>query len=458
LIGGQIVYPRYSNPYGTHTLEVLVIGAGQAGLATSYFLSRRGIGHVVLERGRIGQSWRSQRWDSFVVNTPNWLNALPGTGYVGPTPDGFHARDELVASFEDYVRRFNLPVRSGIEVEALEPDREAAGFAVRARSVDGRHESMRAYNVVVASGMLQKPKVPAFATALPANIYQLHTSDYRNPGQLPPGSVVVVGSGQSGCQIAEELAEAGRRVYLCTSRVGRQPRRYRGRDIVEWEWESGILHVTRDELDDPAMVTAPQPQISGVGRFGHTISLQQLHRAGVTLLGRIVDIRDNSLILDDSLRDNIRFADQASTDCKREIDAYIAREGISAPAPEPDPADRAWEDLEALPMPERLELAQADVGGVIWSTGFTADFSWIDLPVIDAAGRPLHNRGIAPTNGIYFVGFPWLHRRKSGIICGVEEDASHVVQHIVMRRARTVERESPKPGHPSSSNAHTAQV
>jgi putative flavoprotein involved in K+ transport len=410
--------------------DVVVIGAGQAGLAVSYFLDRQGVEHVVLERGRIGESWRTQRWDSFVVNTPNAINALPGAPYDGPAPDGFHTRDELVASFERYAERFELPIRSGIEVEAVENDSERGGFTVRARDADGARKAIAARCVVVASGILNKPRTPDFAGSLPPSVMQVHAGSYRNPQALPPGAVVVAGSGQSGCQIAEELAESGRKVYLCTSRVPRQPRRYRGRDIVEWEWDAGILHVERGDLEDPSIMTSPQPQISGVGRYGHTISLQLLSSLGVQLLGRIIGVRDGTLSLDDSLRDNIRFADRTSEDDKRVIDEYIARNEIDAPAREADAADAAWEDLDGLPMPSELDLAAADVGSIVWCTGFSADFSWVVPPILDDAGKPAHDRGVAHVHGIYFVGFPWLHRRKSGIICGVEEDASHVVDHI----------------------------
>jgi len=417
----------------TSSHDVVVVGAGQAGLAASYFLDRQGIDHVVLERGRTGESWRTQRWDSFVVNTPNAINALPGAPYDGPAPDGFQTRDELVASFERYAERFELPIRAGVEVEAVEKDPGHGEFTVRVRDVDGARQSIAARCIVIASGILNKPRVPPFAESLSPGIAQVHAGSYRNPETLPPGAVVVAGSGQSGCQIAEELVESGRNVYLCTSRAPRQPRRYRGRDIVEWEWDAGILHVERGELEDPSIMTSPQPQISGVGRYGHTISLQHLSSIGVELLGRITGVQDGILNVDASLRDNIRFGDDTSDDDKRVIDEYIARNGIDAPAPEDDPADTPWRDLDGLPMPSKLDLAAADVGGVVWCTGFSADFTWVALPILDDAGKPAHVRGVSLVDGIYFVGFPWLHRRKSGIICGVEEDASHIVDHITSR-------------------------
>jgi putative flavoprotein involved in K+ transport len=386
------------------------------------------------------------------------LNALPGAPYDGSAPDGFHTRDELVASFTNYLERFDLPVRTGVAVDGVEAASGWDEFNVLTCGADGLRRTIRARSVVVASGMLNKPKLPSFADSLPAELVQMHAADYRNPQTLPPGAAMVVGSGQSGCQIAEELVAAGRRVFLCTSRVGRQPRRYRGRDIVEWEWDSGILHLRRTELDDPSIMAAPQPQVSGVGRFGHTVSLQQLALAGVTLLGRIAEIRGSSIIFDDSLRENIRYADRVSEDCKREIDAYIASNGIGAPEREDEPADRPWECLDTLPMQRQLDVVQADIGSLIWCTGFSGDFSWLSLPVLDKAGKPVHDRGASPVDGIYFVGIPWLHRRKSGIICGVEEDASHIVQQIRMRRTGSARNHPDTVERQSSLDAHAAQV
>jgi putative flavoprotein involved in K+ transport len=413
--------------------QTVVVGASQAGLATSYFLQRLGVAHVVLERGRIGESWRSQRWDSFVLNTPNALNGLPGAPYEGPLPDGFWHRDELVRSFERYARRFDLPIRAGVEVEAV-AGRRGGGFVVHARTGTATEE-IRAQTVGIASGMMRTPKRPPFAAGLREHIAQLDAASYRNPGALPSGPVLVVGSGQSGCQIAEELQAAGRTVYLSTSRVGRIPRRYRGRDVDAWLWESGFFDVRRSELADPSLVFATQPQVSGVGRHGHTLSLQQLASDGVRLLGRVIGIDGTGLILDDRLRDHIGFADRASAEIKRTIDDYIAQNGIAAAPPEDDPADRPWADLADVTAPSRLDLARAWIGTVIWCTGFGADFSWLRLPVLDERGRPVHERGVSPVPGLYFVGLPWLYKRKSGIICGVEEDAAHIARLIAARPA-----------------------
>jgi putative flavoprotein involved in K+ transport len=249
--------------------------------------------------------------------------------------------------------------------------------------------------------------------------------------------VLVVGSGQSGCQIAEELNAAGRKVFLCTSKVARVPRRYRGREIMSWLWDSGFLDVAKPDLPDRTICKAAQPQVSGAGRYGYTLSLQKLAQDGIVLLGRLAGIEDEELILADDLNQHIRYADQESAEFKQHVDAYIERAGIQAPPPEVDPADRPC--TQELGAPARLALFDAEIGTCIWCTGYGADFSWLRLPVLDRDGNPLHVRGVAAVAGIYFVGFPWLHKRKSGIICGVEEDAAHIVRQIVHRQTFTRE-------------------
>jgi putative flavoprotein involved in K+ transport len=262
-------------------LDAIVVGAGQAGLGVGYYLKRDRRRFVVLERGRVGETWRSQRWDSFALNTPNWANVLPGDKYDGPAPEGFWLRDELVRSFEQYATKLSLPVRTGVTVTAVEASANGDGFVVHADGPD--REVLEARIVVVASGILQTPNVPTFGARIPDSIAQFHTADYRSPDVLPPGAVVVVGGGQSGCQIVEDLLLSGRAVYLCTSKVARLPRRHRGREILEWWGDMGFLDVAVDELEDPSIRFATQPQISGLGRYGHTVSLQQLERDGAKM-------------------------------------------------------------------------------------------------------------------------------------------------------------------------------
>jgi len=417
------------------TLDTVIVGAGQAGLGVSYFLQRDGRKHIVFERGGIGESWKSQRWDSFKLNTPNFMNVLPGLPYDGPEADGFGRRDELVCYFQRYVEHFQLPVRTGVTVVSVERAEDEDHFIVKTKTNGQREESVTSRSVVIASGILQTPKFPATRSRLPHDIAQLHTADYRSATALPPGAIIIVGSGQSGCQIAEDLLSAGRTVYLCTSKVGRAPRRYRGRDILEWWIDMKFLDVTFASLEDKAISRAPQPQVSGLGRYGHTVSLQYLARQGAVILGRLLDIEGSHLILSDEAAAHVHFADEFSQRLKDGIDAYLAQAGITLPPLEDDPADVPDPQAECVSPLRRLNLCEAKVSTVIWATGFTADFSWIHLPVLDAEGKPVHQRGISPVRGLYFIGFPWLSSRKSGIMYGIEEDAHSIADAIAEQLA-----------------------
>jgi putative flavoprotein involved in K+ transport len=417
------------------TMDAVIIGAGQAGLGVSYFLQRDGRKHIIFERGRIGESWLSQRWDSFKLNTPNFMNVLPGLPYDGPEPDGFGRRDELVHYFQRYVDRFQLPVRTGVTVISVERTEDEKHFIVKTKNNGQGEEAVTSRSVVVASGILHTPKFPAMHSRLPHDIAQMHTADYRSAAALPPGAVVIVGSGQSGCQIAEELLSAGRTVYLCTSKVGRAPRRYRGRDILEWWIDMKFYDVTYASLEDKALSRAPQPQISGLGRYGHTVSLQQLARQGAVILGRLLNVEGSHFLLSDEAATHVHFADNFSQRLKDNIDAYLAQGNIAPPPLEADPADLPDPQAECVSPLRRLNLREAKVSTVIWATGFTADFSWIHLPIVDAEGKPLHQQGISPVRGLYFIGFPWLNNRKSGIIYGIVEDAQYIAYAIKQQLA-----------------------
>lgn len=407
-------------------LDAVVVGAGQAGLGTSYFLQCDGRKHVVFERGRIGETWLSQRWDSFQLNTLNLMNVLPGLPYRGKEPDGFWRKDELVAYYQEYVEHFHLPVQTGVNVLSVEQAQENSHFIVRARVDSGSDETVLCRSVIVASGMQLVPKIPAFQAKIPDGITQLHTASYRNPDALPAGAVVVVGSAQSGCQIAEELLSADRKVYLCTGKAGRVPRRYRGRDILEWWIDMKFWETSYASLEDKSASLLPLPQVSGVGRYGHTISLQELARQGAVILGRLHGVEEGTLILGDDAAANVQHADQVSQRFKDAVDDYIEKTGIEPPPLEADPADLP--DLEAacVSTMKQINLQEANVGAIIWSTGFTGDFHWLHLPVFDHNGAPIHQRGVSPVTGLYFIGFPWLNKRKSGIIYGIAEDAQYL--------------------------------
>jgi len=415
--------------------DVVVIGGGQAGLGVGYHLRAAGRKFVIFERGRVGETWRSQRWDSFAVNTPNWANCLPGNKYDGEEPDGFYHRDELIGYLEDYARKFDLPVTEGVTVTGVGANGD--GFSVTCQDSEGEVETVTAANIVVASGIMQSPKIPTIRERFPESLIQLHASDYRSPENLPPGAVVVIGGGQSGCQISMDLIHAGREVYLCTSKVGRLRRRYRQRDVVEWAEDMGFWDVPVEELSDPAIQFAAQPQVSGVGRYGSTLSLQSMARDGVRLMGRLSDVEDGVLKTDDSLSEHIAFADERSAEFTGMVEDWIISNGISAGPIEDDPNDEPASREVAESGITELHLMEAEVGSVIWCTGFTADFDWIQAPVTDENGRPIHERGISPVPGIYFLGFPWLHSRKSGLIHGIDDDARFIADAVAARTPTT---------------------
>ncbi len=300
-------------------VETIIVGAGHGGLSVSCYLAKAGHGHLVLERGEIGETWRSQRWDSFKVNSPNSLNQLPGDQSPLSEPDGFWHRDELLQNFESYASAMNLPVRTGVNVTGISTGPGGKGFEVKAEG-----GSYQAANVVVASGAMQTPHTPTVSKELPSWLDQMHTAAYRNPDQLKPGGVLIIGSAQSGVQIAEELIEAGRPVYLCTSKVGRSIRQYRGRDVLYWGIATGNLYQTVADLEDPNMQFAAQGQVSGT-KGGHTISLQQLARDGVVLLGGLKGVSGDQLSLRENFVENCDFADGVSQRRKIQIDAFIEK-------------------------------------------------------------------------------------------------------------------------------------
>ena len=406
-------------------VEAVVVGAGSAGLGISQLLGSAGIRHRVLERGRTGETWRSQRWDSFQMNTPNWATALPGSPYDGDDADGFYSCGQFIEMLEAHASRHGLPVETGTPVIELSAGR-GDGAVYRLRTP---REALLARHVVIASGNQSRPKLPAIASALPEGALRLHTADYRNPHALPPGDVLVVGCATSGMQIAEDLLNiGGRTVYLATSRVGRQARRYRGHDIVYWLEHAGIFDAAPPAPDEAGHVLAR----SSLGARG-TISLQALAAKGAVLLGRIAGVDGTTLRLADDLEDNMRFADEASAAQKRLIDDYIVRAGILAPADEPDAAEAvAWR--RADPSLRSLDIAARGITSVIWCTGFDGDFSWVHLPgLLDARGQPVHQRGITAWPGVCFVGLDFQSVRRSGTVGGVAADARHVLAAILKR-------------------------
>ena len=402
----------------TERIDTLVIGAGQAGLGVSQELLRRGVEHLVLEQGRVGESWRTQRWDGFALNSPAWMNRLPGEAEPA-RPGGFPTASQFALGLERYAFAHRLPVREGVVVHSVDD-------ALSVATSDG---VFHARSVIVASGGARVPRVPTTASALSESILQLHSSEYRRAGELPSGAVLVVGGGQSGVQITEDLLQAGRTVLLSTSAVGRLPRRYRGRDAFDWLVDDGFFDERREHAKP-----GPNPQVSGVAG-GHTLSYQHLERLGAVLLGGLAGISGSLLRFRDDLAANLVFADAVSAAIRARIDAHIARSGADAPLPDADSADEAYAACALPHAPRALDLRRASVATVIWATGFSGDTAFVRAPVIGAHGEIIQRDGATAVPGLFVIGQPWMRSRRSGTIYGVVEDAPHVADLVTRRLA-----------------------
>ncbi|MGD9894156.1 MAG: flavin-containing monooxygenase, partial [Dehalococcoidia bacterium] len=354
--------------------------------------------------------------------TPNWMTQLPGFHYNGMDPDGFVGRDEYRAFLEQYARSFDAPVRTGVNVRSLSRDEVTGRY-----DLDTSAGAIRAASVIIATGPFSVPSIPSFSAAMPETITQVHTSAYRNPDQLPAGAVLVVGSGNSGAQIAEELVIAGRRVYLATGHVRHAPRRYRGHDLMWWFVKLGVLDRTTEQVPSPDARNAPPPMLTGVGG-GHDLSLHLLAGRGVTLLGRIHDVTAGIATFEPGVHDVLVKADEALAAFKAQIDDYIVQHGITAPQDGSGattlPVEGAEDGVTAL------DLRGAGISSVIWSTGFRSDYSWVRLPVFDQSGEPEHDGGVTRFPGLYFLGLRWLSKYKSFFIYGVGEDAQRLARHV----------------------------
>ena len=420
----------------TRQVETVIVGGGQAGLALSYYLKQAGREHVVLERApAVANAWRNQRWDSFTLVTPNFQVRMPGAEYQGNDPYGFMSLAEVVRYFDDYVQRFDLPVHSSVEVHSVEKTRK--GYVVL--TSDGTYE---AENVVIATGFYQAPKIPKLSERLPEEILQLHSMEYKNATLLPAGAILVVGTGQSGAQIAEELYQSGRKVYLSVGSAGRAPRRYRGRDINDWFTRIGLFDTKVEELKSPRDKFAYHPQISGKNG-GHSLNLHQFARDGVVLLGHVRDFRDGSLILAPDMHETLEKVDQFEINALQRIDDYIDRTGLKVSV---ESVQELYDGYSQELLTE-LDLKGCGISTVIWATGYTFNYSLVKLPVVDADGYPMQKRGVSRFEGLYFLGMPWLHNRKSGILFGVGDDAAYLAEHIAARSTARVPVEVSVGGH-----------
>ncbi|MBB3770547.1 putative flavoprotein involved in K+ transport [Angulomicrobium tetraedrale] len=404
---------------------VVIVGGGQAGLSTSHFLQQQGIDHLVFEKHTAMHAWSTQRWDNFCLVTPNWQCALPGHSYAGNDPHGFMKKDEILDYLKGFRAKVEPPIREGVAVRRVSP-RAAGGFLVSTTAGE-----VSADNVVVASGGYHEPIVPRMAERLPASITQIHSAQYRHAGQLPEGAVLVVGSGQSGAQIAEDLHLEGRKVFLAVGNAPRCARFYRGRDVVTWLADMGYYD----------MAVEQHPLREGVrdntnhyvtGRDGgRDIDLRKFAREGMELFGVLRDYDGAGLIFDTNLAQTLDDADRTYNGINAAIDKYIAENAIDAPPP--SVYEPVWQ-----PAGERgtLDLAASGITSIVWCIGFKPDFRWLDAPVFNGAGHPQHRRGITQREGVYFIGLPWLHTWGSGRFGSVGRDAEFIVDHIATRAAR----------------------
>ena len=402
------------------SVNVAIIGGGQAGLATSWYLTQAKVDHVVLESGRVAETWRSRRWDSFCLVTPNQFIHLPGAKYDGPDPDGFMPLAEIVDYFQLWADSFDAPVGGNSTVTKLEAD--GAGFLLTLSS-----GTIKARTVVVATGAYQRAHRPAGAESLPRDVVQLLAEEFTNPAALPPGAVLVVGSGQTGCQLAEELHESGRKVFLACGRCFWVPRRMEGHDAVWWMADSGFMDRTPDKLPSPEARLLGNPQATGHDG-GRDLNYRVLHDKGVELLGRYAGADGSKLRFGDDLAASVDFGDARLTDFLKFIEASCAAKGTIAPSYQMPPPLR-------IKTRTQLDIARDHIGAVIWTSGYRPDYGWVKFPVFDGMGFPQQVDGRSAVPGLYFMGVHWMRKNKSPILYGVGEDAEVVARQIVESRS-----------------------
>jgi len=408
-------------------LDVIVVGAGYSGLAGSYHLKQYGLGHIVFERGKIGESWHSQRWDNFRFNSTNKLNVLPGEDPEPTDPDSFSSATAFVSALEKYVKIHQLPVSENSKVISIEKRGEL--FVVQVSS-NNEIKNYFCKQVLIASGAANEIRIPSLSKNISKDIKQLHSSEYKNVDQLPAGAVLVVGGAQSGCQITEDLLNAGRKVYLSTSMVGRIPRWYRGRDVFYWVREAKFYDIKAEEVEDPKILELRPPQVSGTGSGRDSMSLQSLSKNGAVILGKMNDANDSTVFFQQDAAKHVKFADEFSQKIKKLIDDHIATNNLSALPPHYDEADIPDVDAICASTITSLDLKENNINTIIWSTGFDHDLNYIKLPVFDKKRKLILKDGIPEFPGLYFLGYPWLRTRKSPILFGIIEDVKFIVDHI----------------------------
>jgi putative flavoprotein involved in K+ transport len=408
------------------SLDTIVIGAGQAGLAVSRCLSDRSVDHVVLERGRVADRWRTERWDSLRLLTPNWMSRLPSWSYDGPDPDGFMTAIEVADFFARYARSSDAPVEEQSAVESLRFD----GEEYELRTTDA---SWTAARVVIATGWCDRPAIPAMAGELSPDVRQLAPNRYRNPGSVPDGGVLVVGASATGVQLADELRSAGRDVVLAVGRHSRLPRRYRGMDIFWWLDRIGIRDKTIDEMPDPVRARhEPSLQLVG-GPDRRSVDLTTLQDAGVQIAGRVVGMDGRHVRFAEDVNHTVTEADRRMRRVLAEIDRHIDETGLADEVLAPE----AMAPVRPAPAPDRLDLRDRGITSVVWATGHRRTYPWLHVPVLDEHGEIRNARGVTPVPGLYVLGQHFQHARNSDSIDGVGRDAEFVADHLTCRTAAT---------------------
>jgi putative flavoprotein involved in K+ transport len=406
------------------SIPVAIVGAGQAGMSVSWFLKREGIEHVLLEASTIAHEWTDRRWDNFTLVTPNWHCRLPGYVYDGDDPDGFMNREQVAAWLAGYAASFDPPVREHTPVTQL-AERDGGGFVLTLGGPDGE-EILEAEHVVLATGGYHLPIVPPFAAAIDAAIVQVHSADYRNASQLPPGEVLVVGSGQSGAQIAEDLHLEGRSVHLALGDAPRVARTYRGRDCMTWLAEMGLYDTPVQQYPGGRAAREKTNHYVTGRDGGRDIDLRQLAVEGMRLYGLMSGGEGTRLSFEPTVASALDSADAVYNSICRDIDAYIEREGIAAP-----PGGRYEAVWSPDHEPRVLDLAEAGITSIVWGIGYRPDYRWVKVGVFDGSASPTHTRGVTSVPGLYFLGLPWMHTWGSGRFAGIARDAEHVFGCIV---------------------------
>jgi putative flavoprotein involved in K+ transport len=409
-------------------VETVIIGGGHAGLTMSYYLSQLGREHLILERGRVAERWGSERWDSFCFQFPNWTIEAPGYKYQSDNPEAFAPGREVVRFIQDYATFIKAPTRCGVEVTSLERTSDSGRYLLTTNN-----GTIEAANVVIATGPYQRAAIPTMSSDVPKNIFQVHSSAYRNPNQLPTGAVLVVGSGASGCQIADDLQQSGRQVYLSVGHHNRVPRRYRGKDFAHW---GAALKRPEQIVDTVPLNLRKGAEVLLTGaNGGYDVDLRSMAARGIILLSHSQGIKDGDLILADDLEQHLAKGDESFESFKKSVDEYVTKVGLEVPEEQESNVTPNITKQISTPV-SHLNLKEAGVNAIVWASGFRYDFDWVKPPIFDDGGEPLHRRGVTQFPGIYFLGLRWLYKRKSAFLlrAGPAEDAAYLAEQIMLRK------------------------